>query len=42
MRAASVQLSISESIDEAVRLILRVDQEYLATVAAKASDPDMS
>jgi hypothetical protein len=42
MRAASAQLSVSELVDEAVRLLMREDQEDLAAVAARATEPYMS
>ena len=42
IRAASAQLSISELIDEAVRLLMREDQEDLAAVAERANDPEVS
>ena len=42
MRAASAHLSVSELIDEAVRLLMREDQEDLAAVSARANKPDIS
>tara|TARA_R110002072_G_scaffold182877_2_gene339134 strand:- start:4481 stop:4714 length:234 start_codon:yes stop_codon:yes gene_type:complete len=42
IRAASAQLSISELIDEAVRLLMREDQEDLAAVSERASEPEIS
>lgn len=42
IRAASAHLSISELIDEAVRLLMCEDQEDLAAVSARANEPDMS
>lgn len=42
MRAASTHLSISELIDEAVRLLMREDQEDLAALSERANEPDIS
>jgi hypothetical protein len=42
MRAASSHLSISELIDEAVRLLMREDQEDLAAVSKRAAEPEIS
>lgn len=42
IRAASAHFSISELIDEAVRLLMCEDQEDLAAVSARANEPDMS
>jgi len=41
MRAASVHLSISELIDEAVRLLMREDQEDLAAISERANEPEI-
>ena len=35
-------MSVSELIDEAVRLLLREDQEDLAAVAQRAQEPEIS
>ena len=42
IRSASAQVSVSELIDEAVRLLLREDQEDLAAVAQRAQEPEIS
>ena len=42
MRAASSDTSISELIDEAVRLLMREDQEDLAAVRQRANEPEIS
>jgi hypothetical protein len=42
MRAASAHLSISELIDEAVRLLMREDQEDLAVISERANEPEIS
>jgi len=42
IRAASAHLSISELIDEAVRLLMREDQEDLAAVSERAGEAEMS
>jgi len=42
IRAASAHLSVSELIDEAVRLLMREDQEDLAAVSARVNEPDLS
>lgn len=42
MRAASSQLSVSELIDEAVRLLMREDQEDLAAVSKRAAESEIS
>lgn len=42
MRAASSHLSVSELIDEAVRLLMREDQEDLAAVAERKHESEYS
>jgi len=42
LRAASSDTSISELIDEAVRLLMREDQEDLAAVKQRVSEPEIS
>jgi hypothetical protein len=42
MRAASSQISVSELVDEAVRLLMREDQEDLAAVSDRINEPEMS
>ena len=42
IRAASAHLSVSELIDEAVRLLMCEDQEDLAAVSARVNEPDLS
>lgn len=42
IRAASTDLSVSELIDEAVRLLMREDQEDLSAVSARANEPNIS
>ena len=42
MRAASSDVSVSELIDEAVRLLMREDQEDLSAVAERAAEPEVS
>ena len=42
MRAASAHLSVSELIDEAVRLLMREEHEDLAAVYDRASEPEIS
>ena len=42
IRSASAQVSVSELIDEAVRLLMREDQEDLAAVAQRAQEPEIS
>ncbi len=41
IRAASSQLSVSELIDEAVRLLMREDQEDLAAVSDRVNEAEM-
>ncbi|KKO49244.1 CopG family transcriptional regulator [Arsukibacterium sp. MJ3] len=42
LRAASSDTSVSELIDEAVRLLMREDQEDLAAVRQRANEPEIS
>lgn len=42
MRAASSDTSISELIDDAVRLLMREDQEDLAAVRQRSDEPEIS
>lgn len=42
LRAASSDTSISELIDEAVRLLMREDQEDLKAVRQRANEPEIS
>ncbi|WP_032096605.1 MULTISPECIES: ribbon-helix-helix domain-containing protein [unclassified Alteromonas] len=42
LRAASSDTSISELIDEAVRLLMKEDQEDLAAVRQRAKEPEIS
>ena len=42
LKAASTDLSVSELVDEAVRLLLLEDQEDLASIAERVSEPTMS
>jgi len=42
MRAASAQLSISELIDEAVRLMMSEDQEDLSAYSARKKEKEIS
>lgn len=42
LRAASTQVSLSELVDEAVRLMMREDQEDLAAFAQRAAEPEMT
>ncbi|MGO2356088.1 MAG: ribbon-helix-helix domain-containing protein [Marinomonas foliarum] len=42
MRAASSDVSISELIDEAVRLLMREDQEDLADISERVNEPEMT
>ena len=42
MRAASAQISVSELVDEAVRLMMREDQEDLAAFELRAAEPEMT
>ncbi len=42
MRAASSHVSVSELIDEAVRLLMREDQEDLRAISERAGEPEIS
>jgi len=42
IRSASTHHSISELVDEAVRLLMSEDQEDLATVSERAKEPEIS
>jgi len=42
MRAASAQISVSELVDEAVRLMMREDQEDLAAFKLRAAEPEIT
>ena len=42
MRAASSHVSVSELIDEAVRLLMREDQEDLKAISDRALEPAIS
>ena len=42
MKAASADVSLSELVDEAVRLLLLEDQEDLASVSDRISEPVVS
>lgn len=42
VRAASSHLSVSESVDEAVRLLMREDQEDLAAFNERESEKEIS
>jgi hypothetical protein len=42
LRAATSNVSLSEIIDEAVRLLMREDQEDLAAFADRANEPEIS
>jgi hypothetical protein len=42
MRAASAQLSVSELVDEAVRLLMREDQQDLKIFSERANEPELS
>jgi hypothetical protein len=42
LRAASTQVSVSELVDEAVKLMMREDQEDLAAFTQRASEPEMT
>lgn len=42
VRAASTQVSLSQLVDEAVKLLMREDQEDLAAVAQRAAEPEMT
>jgi len=42
MKAASTDLSLSELVDEAVRLLMSEDQEDLEAIADRVEEPVMS
>lgn len=42
MRAASTDSSVSEIIDEAVRLLIAEDQQDLAAIIERVAEPEMS
>jgi hypothetical protein len=42
LKAISTHLSFSELIDEAVRLLMREDQEDIAVFAERAHEPEIS
>lgn len=42
LKAASSDSSISELVDEAVRLLMREDQEDLAAVKQRHNEPELS
>lgn len=42
MRAASSDSSVSELVDEAVRLLMREDQKDLAAIKASVNEPEVS
>lgn len=42
MRAAATHTSLSELVDEAVRLLLREDQEDLQAIADRVYEPEIS
>ena len=42
LKAASTNLSISDLVDEAVRLLMLEDQEDLAAIADRVSEPVVS
>jgi len=42
LRAASTQVSVSELVDEAVKLLMREDQEDLAAFELRATEPEMT
>jgi hypothetical protein len=42
LRALSSDCSVSELIDEAVRLLMREDQEDLAAIRHRADEPEIS
>lgn len=42
LRAASTESSVSEIIDEAVRLLIAEDQQDLAALAERIEEPEMS
>ncbi|TPE53338.1 ribbon-helix-helix domain-containing protein [Maribrevibacterium harenarium] len=42
MRAASTQVSVSELVDEAVRLLMREDQEDLQAISERVAEEEIS
>jgi len=42
LKAAATQSSLSELVDEAVRLLMREDQEDLSAFAQRVKEPEMS
>ena len=42
LKSASSDLSISELIDEAVRLLMREDQEDISAFTERANEPEIS
>ncbi len=42
VRAASTQQSVSELVDEAVRLLMKEDQEDLAAFSVRENEPEIS
>ncbi|MGB3383497.1 MAG: ribbon-helix-helix domain-containing protein [Marinomonas sp.] len=42
MRAASTHVSVSELIDEAVRLLMKEDQEDLSAVSSRVAEEEIS
>ena len=42
LKAATTDLSLSELVDEAVRLLLREDQEDLEIIAQRISEPEIT
>jgi hypothetical protein len=42
IKAASTQLSVSELVDEAVRLVMNEDQEDLAAFSERADEKEIS
>lgn len=42
VKAASTQLSVSELVDEAVRLLMNEDQEDLAAFSARENEKEIS
>jgi len=42
IRAASSHLSISEIVDEAVRVLMREDQEDLEAISKRVNEPEIS
>ena len=42
LKAATSDVSLSDLVDEAVRLLMREDQEDLAAITDRTSEPEMS